>query len=149
MSFFGDIYGGKAAQAGRNYNAALLDRDAKIKEMEADQAYKVYTTYDLPKFNHQADQIDGTMKTYYATSGAELSGSPIEVLFENSLNMERDRDMLKYNAETARDQKYNDAINARAEASMERFRGKVAKRASYYAAGQSLLSTASMTGLIG
>ena len=89
------------------------------------------------------------MKTYYATSGAELSGSPIEVLFENSLNMERDRDMLKYNAETARDQKYNDAINARAEASMERFRGKVAKRASYYAAGQSLLSTASMTGLIG
>ena len=48
--------------------------------------------------------------------------------------------MLKYNAEVARDQKYNDAINARAEASIERFRGKVAKRASYFAAGQSLLN---------
>ena len=71
-----------------------------------------------------------------------MSGSALEVLFENSLNMERDRDMLKYNAEVARDQTYNDAINARAEAAIERFRGKVAKKASYYAAGQSLLSTA-------
>ena len=50
--------------------------------------------------------------------------------------------MLKYNAEVARDQKYNDAINAEAEANMERWRGKVAKRASYYAAGQSLLTSA-------
>ena len=73
--------------------------------------------------------------------GYDVSG---EVLFENSLNMERDRDMLKYNAEVARDQRYNDAINTRAEANIERFRGSVAKRASYYAAGQSLLNTAGM-----
>ena len=65
-------------------------------------------------------------------------------MFENQLNFERDRDMMRYNAEVARDQKYNDAINARAEANMERFRGKVAKKASYYAAGQSLLETGSM-----
>ena len=52
--------------------------------------------------------------------------------------------MLKYNAEVARDQKYNEAINNRAEANIERFRGSVAKRASYYAAGQSLLNTAGM-----
>tara|TARA_Y100001938_G_C7982398_1_gene375086 strand:+ start:25 stop:465 length:441 start_codon:yes stop_codon:yes gene_type:complete len=140
MSFFGDILGGRAAQAGRNYNAALLDRDAKIKDQEAKQSYQVYTTYDLPKFNYQADQLEGSIKTSYAASGAELSGSVSEVLFENALNVERDRDMLKYNAEVARDQKYNDAINARAEASIERFRGKVAKRASYFAAGQSLLN---------
>ena len=43
--------------------------------------------------------------------------------------------------QNARDQKYNDAINARAEANMERFRGKVAKKASYYAAGQGLLNS--------
>ena len=54
-------------------------------------------------------------------------------MYENQLNFERDRDMLKYNAEVTRDQKYNDAINTRAEANMERFRGKVAKKASYYA----------------
>ena len=140
MSFFGDILGGRAAQAGRNYNAALLDRDAKIKKAEGDQSFKVYTTYDLPKFNYIAEQSEGALRTSYAASGVELSGSFDDVMYENQLNFERDRDMLKYNAEVARDQKYNDAINTRAEANMERFRGKVAKKASYYAAGQSLLN---------
>ena len=132
MSFFGDIYGGKAMQAGHNYNAALLNRDAQIKKQEADQSFKVYTTYDLPVFNYNAEKIDGSITTKYATSGVELSGSYFDVKLENALNLERDRDMLKY----------NDAINAEAEANMERWRGKVAKRASYYAAGQSLLTSA-------
>jgi hypothetical protein len=145
MSFFGDIYGGKAAQAGANYNAALLNRDAKIKEQEADQAYKVYTGYDLPAFNVNAERLEGEIITNYATSGVAYSGSVLEVMMDNELNMERDRDMMKYNAEVARDQKYNDAINKRAEASMERWRGKVAKKASYYAAGQSLLNLATST----
>jgi len=145
MSFFGDIYAGKAAQAGANYNAALLNRDAKIKEQEADQAYKVYTGYDLPAFNKNAERLEGEIITSYATSGVAYSGSVLEVMMDNELNMERDRDMMKYNAEVARDQKYNDAINKRAEASMERWRGKVAKKASYYAAGQSLLDLGTST----
>jgi hypothetical protein len=145
MSFFGDIYAGKAAQAGANYNAALLNRDAKIKEQEADQAYKVYTGYDLPVFNKNAERLEGEIITSYATSGVTYSGSVLEVMMDNELNMERDRDMLKYNAEVARDQKYNDAINKRAEASMERWRGQVARKASYYAAGQSLLNIGTQT----
>ena len=140
MSFFGDILGGRAAQAGANYNAALLNRDEKILKQEAKQGFKVYTTYDLPKFNYLAEQNEGAIINSYAASGVELSGSFDDVMFENQLNFERDRDMMRYNAEVARDQKYNDAINARAEANMERFRGKVAKKASYYAAGQSLLN---------
>jgi hypothetical protein len=63
---------------------------------------------------------------------------------ENELNLERDRDMMKYNAEVARDQKYNEAINQRAEANIERYRGKVARKVSYYQAGQSLLNTGAM-----
>ena len=146
MSFFGDLMGGKAAQKAANYNAALLDRDAKIKEQEAKAGYAVYTKFDLPRFNDNADKLRGQINTTYATSGVELSGTPLEVLFENELNLERDRDMMKYNAEVARDQKYNDAINLRAEANIERYRGKVAKKVSYYQAGQSLLNTAAMFG---
>ena len=48
--------------------------------------------------------------------------------------------MMQYNAEVNRDQAFNDAINTRAEAALERYRGKVAKKASYYQAGQSLLT---------
>jgi len=140
MSFFGALAAGKAAQNAANYNAALMRRDAEIKEQEAKQSYAVYTNYDLPSFNASADKLRGQIVTSYATSGVTYSGSVLENLMENELNLERDRDMLKYNAEVARDQKYNEAINQRAEARMEQYRGRVAKQASYYSAGQSLLN---------
>ena len=90
--------------------------------------------------NYNADKLTGQITTNYASSGVTYSGSVLEVLLENELNLERDRDMMKYNAEVARDQKYNEAINQRAEASIERYRGKIAKKVSYYQAGQSLLN---------
>jgi hypothetical protein len=142
MSFFGDLMAGRAAQQAANFNADLDERDAQIKEQEAKAGYAVYTKFDLPRFNDNADKLTGQIKTTYATSGAELSGTPLDVLFENELNLERDRDMMQYNAEVAKDQKYNDAINMRAEANIERFRGAVARKVSYYQAGQSLLTTA-------
>ena len=55
------------------------------------------------------------------------------------LEFDRDRDIMNYNAENARDELYNEAIQKRADADLQRWRGKVAKKASYYAAGQSLL----------
>jgi len=50
---------------------------------------------------------------------------------------------MTFNAENARDTAENEAIMMQAEADLQRFRGKVAKKASYYAAGNSLLNTAS------
>ena len=144
MSFFGDLMAGRAAQQAANFNADLDERDAQIKEQEAKAGYAVYTKFDLPRFNDNADKLTGQIKTTYATSGAELSGTPLDVLLEHELSLERDRDMMQYNAEVAKDQKYNDAINMRAEASIERYRGKVARKVSYYQAGQSLLSTGAM-----
>ena len=144
MSFFGALIGGKAAQQAANYNAALMERDAQIKEQEAKQGYAVYTKFYLPRFNANAEKLRGQIVTNYATSGVAYSGSVLETLMENELNLEIDRDMMKYNAEVARDQKYNEAINQRAEANIERFRGKGARKVSYYEAGQSLLSTAGM-----
>jgi len=144
MSFFGDLMGGRAAQQAANYNAALMERDAQIKEQEAKAGYAVYTKFDLPRFNDNADKLRSQIVTNYATSGVTYSGSVLETLMENELNLERDRDMMKYNAEVARDQKYNEAINQRAEANIERYRGKVAKKVSYYQAGQSLLNTGAM-----
>jgi len=144
MSFFGALIGGKAAEKAANFNAGLLDRDAKIQEQEAKQSFAVYTKFDLPRFNDNADRLRGQIITNYATSGVAYSGSVLEVLMENELNLERDRDMLKYNAEVDRDRKLNEAINTRAEANIERYKGKVARKVSYYQAGQSLLTTAGM-----
>ena len=144
MSFFGDIIGGKAANEAAQFNARLTERDAKIKEQEAKQGYAVYTKFDLPRFNDNAEKLTGAIRTNFATSGVESSGTVLEVLFENELQLETDRDMMEFNATVAKQQKENDAINLRAEAAIERYRGKVAKKVSYYQAGQSLLNTGSM-----
>tara|TARA_R110001632_G_scaffold44531_1_gene113120 strand:- start:720 stop:1160 length:441 start_codon:yes stop_codon:yes gene_type:complete len=140
MSFFGDLMAGKAAQNAANYNAALGDRNAKIKEQEAKAGYAVYTKFDLPRFNDNAEKLTGAINTNYASSGVERSGTVFDVLFENELRLETDRDMLKYNAEVVKQQKENDAINLRAEADIERYRGKVRRKVSYFQAGQSLLN---------
>ena len=139
MSFFGDIFAGKSQQAAANYNAKILERNAKIDEQRAEQLMSVHNDYSLPKFDKTVEQIQGKTTVAYLSSGATMSGTVLEALYDQELELQRDRDNLTYNAENARDQAYNDAIQKRADADLARWKGKVAKKASYYAAGASLL----------
>jgi len=142
MSFFGDLFAGRAAQRAAEYNAKLAENNKKIKEMEAKQIMSVHNNFNLPKFDRTVEEIQGQTKVSYLKSGAALEGTAIVALYSNLLELETDRDIMQYNAENARDTKINEGIMLQAEANLERWRGKVAKKASYYAAGQSLLSTA-------
>ena len=142
MSFFGDLFAGKAAQQAANYNAKIAENNKKIKDMEAKQIMSVHNDYNLPKFDKTVEEIQGTTKVSYLKSGVTLSGTANEALYANALELETDRDIMQYNAENARDTKINEGIMLQAEADLSRWRGKVAKKASYFAAGQSLLSTA-------
>ena len=144
MSFFGDIYAGKAANAAANYNAKIQERNAAMKEQEAKQIMSVHNDYSLPRFDRTVEEIQGATKTSYLVRGAALEGTPLEMMYEQEIQLQTDRDIMDYNAENARDQANNEAIMARADADMQRWRGKVAKKASYYAAGQSLLGTGMM-----
>jgi len=49
---------------------------------------------------------------------------------------------MTFNAENARDRSENEAIMMQADADLQRFRGKVAKKRSYYNAASSLLGDA-------
>ena len=142
MSFFGDIFAGRAEQKAAEYNAKLIENNKKIKEQEAKQIMSVHNEYSLPKFDRTMEEIQGATKTSYLVRGAALSGTPLEMIYEQEIQLQTDRDIMDYNAENARDQANNAAIQARADADMQRWRGKVAKKASYYAAGASLLDTA-------
>ena len=144
MSFFGDIFAGKAEQKAAEYNASIIENNKKIKEQEAKQIMSVHNNYNLPRFDATIEQIQGATTTNYATSGVELSGTVVEALYAQELELQTDRDIMTFNAENARDTKENEAIMMQAEADLQRYRGKVAKKASYFAAGQSLLNTGSM-----
>ena len=139
MSFFGDIFAGKSQYEASQFNAKIIERNKKIKEQEAKQIMSVHNEYSLPKFDKTIEEIQGKTTTAYLTSGVELSGSVLDALYSQQLELDRDRDIMIYNAENAVDRAENEAIQMRAEADLARWRGKVAKKASYYAAGQSLL----------
>jgi len=140
MSFVGDLLGGQAARKAADYNANLIERDAKLKEQEGDQAWKVYEQFDLPRFNDAAEASTGAARASTAARGVDVgSGSAYEIVLENEINLERDRTMMKFNAQNAKDRKYNEATNARAEAAIQRYRGQVAQTASYFNAASSLL----------
>ena len=143
MSFFGDLFAGKAAQEAANYNAKIIETNKKAKLAEANRIMSVHNDYNLPKFDKTVEEIQGTTRVSYLKSGVTLSGTANEALYANALELETDRDIMQYNAETARDTKINEGLMLQAEANLERWRGKVAKKASYYAAGNSLLNTAS------
>jgi len=142
MSFFGDLFAGKAAQEAANYNAKIIETNKKAKLAEANRIMSVHNDYNLPKFDDTVDDITGTLKVSYLKSGVALEGTPIEALYETALELETDRDIMQYNAENARDTAINESIMMQAEADLSRWRGKVAKKASYYAAGASLLGDA-------
>ena len=140
MSFFGDIFAGKSQNAAMQYQAKIDERNAKIKDQEAKQIMSVHNEYSLPKFDKTIEQIQGKTRVAYLSSGATQSGTVLDALYDQELELQTDRDIMTYNAENARDTKENEAIQLRADADLARWRGKVAKKASYYAAGQSLLS---------
>ena len=144
MSFFGDIFAGNAAMAAANYNASIIERNLLIKKQEGEQIMSVHNNYNLPKFDRTIEQIQSTTQVHYLKGGVTLQGTPDEVLYEQELELQTDRDVMTYNAENARDQKNNEAIMMQAEADMQRWSGRVAKKRSYFEAGQSLLETGAM-----
>ena len=144
MSFFGDIFAGNAAMSAANYNASIIERNLLIKKQEAEQIMSVHNNYNLPKFDRTIEQIQSKTQVAYLSKGVTLQGTPDQVLYEQELELQTDRDVMTYNAENARDQKYNEAIMMQAEADMQRWRGRVAKKRSYFEAGQSLLETGAM-----
>jgi len=149
MSFFGDIFAGNAAMQAASYNASIIERNLIIKKQEAEQIMSVHDNYNLPRFDDFVEQIRGQTQVAYLSKGVTLEGTPDEVLYLQELELQTDRDIMTYNAENARDQKYNEAIMMQAEADMQRWRGRVAKKRSYFEAGQSLLETGSMLGMYG
>lgn len=140
MSAFGDLLAGQAAQRAANYNANLMDRDAKVQEQYAENTYKVFQNYDLPRFDYYAAKQKGALDVSIAGAGVEYSGSAYQLALENQIMIDTDRDMMTYNAEVAKDQSLNQAIMTRASAQVERYRGRVAKTASYFQAASSLLT---------
>jgi len=127
----------QASAAGR-YNQAVQERNAKVKEQEAEQAEK-QLDFDLARFDQQFVKLQGETKTAVLTSGAELSGSGLRILQYNAEQAEIEKNILDYNSKVAQSQKMEEANFARMRGQIARNEARAAQIGYYAKAGESLL----------
>ena len=148
MSFVFDIAAAKQQSALSKYNQQVANRNALVKEQEA-EAIKKQTEFDIAKFDQQFEQLTGTTKVATLKSGVELSGSALNILRYNAEQAEVQKDVMDYNSKVAQSQKMEEANFARIQGVIARREGKIAALGSYARAGSSLLNIGTATGLIG
>jgi len=138
MSFVFDVAAGKQANALGKYNQSVQNRNALVIEQEA-EAIEKQNEFDIARFDQQFTQMQGQTKTAVLTSGAELSGSGLNVLRYNAQQAEIEKDILDYNSKVSQSQKIEQANFARIQGSIARREGKIAQLGYYAKAGESLL----------
>ena len=127
------------ASAAGKYNQAVQERNAKVKEQEAEQAEK-QLDFDLARFDQQFVKLQGETKTAVLTSGVELSGSGLRILQYNSEQAEIEKNILDYNSKVAQSQKMEEANFARMRGQVARNEARAAQLGYYAQAGQSLMT---------
>jgi len=148
MSFVFDIAAAKQQSALGKYNQQVANRNALVKEQEA-EAIKKQTEFDIAKFDQRFEQLTGTTKVATLKSGVELSGSALNILRYNAEQAEVQKDVMDYNSKVAQSQKMEEVNFARIQGSIARREGKIAALGSYARAGSSLLNIGTATGFIG
>ena len=146
MSFVFDIAAGQQASALGKYNQSMMNRNAQVKEQEA-QAIKQQTEFDIAKFDQSYQQLVGSTKVAAAVSGVERSGTVLNVLRYNAEQAETEKDVITYNSQVAQSQKMEEANFARIQGNIARQQGKIAQLGYYAKAGSSLLRIGEAKGM--
>ena len=138
MSFVFDIAAGQQANALGKYNQSVQNRNALVKEQEA-EAIEKQTKFDLARFDQQFTQVQGQTKVATAMSGVERSGTALNILKYNVQQSKIQKNVMEYNSKVAQSQKMEDANFARIQGVIARREGKIAQLGYYAKAGESLL----------
>ena len=144
MSFVFDIAAAQQMSALGKYNQSVQNRNALIKEQEA-EAIKKQTEFDIARFDQQFERLTGQTKVATLKSGVQLSGSALNILRYNAEQAEIQKDVMNYNSQVAQSQKIEEANFARIRGQIERRRSTIAQLGAYARAGESLLRIGGVT----
>ena len=133
------IIAGRQASAAGEYNQAIFNRNAEVKEQEA-EIIKQRTEYEIAQFDRKFAALQGQTKTAVLKSGAELSGSGLRILRFNAEQAEIEKDMIEYNSKVGQARAYEEANFARMQGNLAKQQAKAAEFGYYAQAGTSLLT---------
>jgi len=147
MSFVFDIAAAQQASAMGKFNQAVYNRNAQIKEQEA-QAIAQQTEFDIARFDQNYQQLVGSTNVAAAKSGVERSGTFFNVQRYNAEQAEIQKDVIEYNSNVAQSQKIEEANFARISGQIRRQEARIAQLGYYSRAGESLLRIGEAKGII-
>ena len=135
----GSVAAARQASAMGKYNQAVQNRNAKVLEQDA-QAIEQKKEFDIARFDKEFVKLQGKTTTAILFSGAELSGTGLEVLANNSREAEIEKDLIEYNANINKSRKFEEANFARMRGSIAKQQAKATELGYYAKAGSSLLT---------
>jgi len=144
MSFVFDIAAAQQMSALGKYNQSVQNRNALIKEQEA-EAIKKQTEFDIARFDQQFERLTGRTKVATLKSGVQLSGSALNILRYNAEQAEIQKDVMNYNSQVRQSQKIEEANFARITGQIKRQESRIAELGAYARAGESLLRIGGVT----
>lgn len=139
MSFVFDIAGAKQAKAIGKYNQSIQNRNAIVKEQEAEQIEK-QLEFDIAQFDKQFQKLEGNQIVNTLKSGVSFEGTALRIQRANAEEQELQKQVMSYNAEIGQAQKMEEANFARMQGGLARMQAKQAELAGYAKAGQSLMA---------
>ena len=138
MSAVFNIAAAQQAKAIGKYNQQIAERNAKVKEQEA-EAIQNKLELDIQRFDKKFTELQGKTQTAVLKSGATLSGSGLRILRYNAEQAEVEKNIMSYNAKIGQQRKFEEANFARMRGNIARQQAKAAEIGYYAKAGSSLL----------
>lgn len=122
---FSSIMQGQQQAAMHNYNASILNQNARIERQQADAREEAK--------RRETAMILGTQRAAFAQAGAGLDGSAADVMKQSATNAELDALTLRYEGDLR-------ARGLKEQAKQEKYAAKTAITQSYFNTAGSILS---------
>ena len=122
------------------YNQGVNNRNAKVLENQAIQLEQK-AEFDIAQFNKSFKKIEGSTKVATAKSGAVVdSGSAYYVALSNAYEAQLQKNLIRYNAKIAADNKREEATFAIIKGQIARNQASLAQLQTIATTGSSLLT---------
>tara|TARA_Y100001938_G_C7870231_1_gene319926 strand:+ start:58 stop:546 length:489 start_codon:yes stop_codon:yes gene_type:complete len=139
------IAAAKTQQAAYNFNAAIADRNAKVKEQDL-EVFRRSHDLKMRRFTRDFRKLNDATLMAYSSRGIAMEGTPLLVAMENAAEFEEEKAILNFNAKVKEQSIQESAVNERLRGSLQRLYGKAAMKSGYAQAGATLLQAGARIG---
>lgn len=140
VSAYGQIQAGKGQKAAADYNASIMERNAKVATKEAEQIGRVAAWEALDNEREFKLLNDRAVMAYGKNGWMTGTGTPLKRAMNNAIEFQRDMETARYNTKVKQNEKAEIATNMRLQAELKRVEGRVQMKSARMSAFGTLLS---------